>query len=201
MKKSDVTRQKIFDAAETEFCDMGLYGARVDSIAAAAGVNKRMIYQYFGNKEGLYTTVLHGVYARLADLEVPLLERESDCKEAVKKLVLLYFTFLKDNQSFVRMIMWENLCAGQYFDAAGIHAVKDSATEALKGLVRRGKVTGAFRADVDETSILLAFHTFCFPYFSNIHTLSKLLDIDLSGDNHIKQHADFVSRAILAQLS
>ena len=200
MKKSDVTRQKIFDAAEIEFCDKGLYGARVDVIAEAAGVNKRMIYQYFGNKDGLYTAVLQGIYARLADLEIHLLEQEADCKSAVRQLVFLYFDFLKNNQSFVRMIMWENLCAGQYFDAAGIRTVKDSATEALKAMVRRGKASGVFRADVNEIDILLAFHTFCFPYFSNIHTLSRLLDIDLSGEDTIKQHADFVSQAILGQL-
>ena len=200
MKRSDVTKQKIFAAAETEFCEKGIYGARIDSIAEAADVNKRMIYHYFTNKEGLYTAVLREVYARLADLEIHLLESESDCKEAVRKLVYLYFEFLNANPSFVRMVMWENLCGGEHFNAASIREVKDSATVAMKALVRRGKESGVFRPDAIEVNILLAFHTFCFPYFSNMHTLSRLLSLDLSVEDNIRRHAEFVARAILGQL-
>ena len=69
LKKSDITRQKILAAAETEFAEVGLYGARVDSIAERAGVNKRMIYAHFGNKEQLYVTVLTMVYNRMAEAE------------------------------------------------------------------------------------------------------------------------------------
>ncbi len=54
------TRPKrlILDAAAAEFCDAGPAGARIDSIAAAAGVNKRMLYHYFGSKDGLFAAVL-----------------------------------------------------------------------------------------------------------------------------------------------
>ena len=51
MGKSDLTKQRILEAAEQEFSEKGLYGARVDEIAAKADINKRMLYQYFGNKE------------------------------------------------------------------------------------------------------------------------------------------------------
>ena len=40
------TRKKILAAAEWEFSEKGLYGARVDDIARAAGVNKSMLYAY-----------------------------------------------------------------------------------------------------------------------------------------------------------
>ena len=43
MKKSDLTKQRILEAAEAEFSEIGLHGARVDEIAARAGVNKRML--------------------------------------------------------------------------------------------------------------------------------------------------------------
>ena len=47
VKKSDITKSKILAAAELEFSEGGLFGARIDSIAANAGVNKRMIYEHF----------------------------------------------------------------------------------------------------------------------------------------------------------
>ena len=65
--KSTQTKQAILKAAEEEFSEKGIYGARVDEIAAKAKINKGMIYQYFGNKEELYKTVLKNVYDRLGD--------------------------------------------------------------------------------------------------------------------------------------
>jgi AcrR family transcriptional regulator len=51
-------RQRILDAAATAFAEDGPAGARVDAIAADAGVNKRMLYHYFGNKAALFAAVL-----------------------------------------------------------------------------------------------------------------------------------------------
>ena len=52
------TKRLLLDAATTEFSEHGLAGARVDRIAAAAGVNKERIYQYFGKKDDLFAAVL-----------------------------------------------------------------------------------------------------------------------------------------------
>jgi TetR/AcrR family transcriptional regulator len=159
MKRSEITKQKLFEAAEAEFCEKGLYGSRVDAIAENAGVNKRMIYEYYGNKESLYTAVLLGVYERLANLEVNLLKDEKDCEKAIRDLIFMYFDFLKSNPSFVKMIMWENLCDAQHLNNADIHNVKDPATEALKELIRRGKSSGIFSENVDEQQVILSLHT------------------------------------------
>ena len=62
-KKSAITKSKILSAAEAEFARLGFEGARVDSIANEAGVNKQMIYSHFGSKEALYSTILSVVYS------------------------------------------------------------------------------------------------------------------------------------------
>jgi TetR/AcrR family transcriptional regulator len=54
----DRTREGILLAAQEEFAAKGLSGGRVDQIAARAGANKRMIYHYFGSKDGLYLAAL-----------------------------------------------------------------------------------------------------------------------------------------------
>ena len=54
----DAARRRILLAAEREFAARGPAGARVDRIARAAGLNKRMLYHYFGGKQTLYRTVL-----------------------------------------------------------------------------------------------------------------------------------------------
>ncbi len=57
-RDSAETRRTILKAAERIFADAGLAGARTDAIAAAAGVNKAMLYYYFRSKDGLYRAVL-----------------------------------------------------------------------------------------------------------------------------------------------
>lgn len=57
-RNADRTRRKILDAAVDEFAGRGYAGARVDRIAASAGVNKRMIYHHFGNKLGAFEAAL-----------------------------------------------------------------------------------------------------------------------------------------------
>jgi AcrR family transcriptional regulator len=56
------TRRLIIDAARREFAALGKAGARVDRIAAAAGVNKAMIYYHFQSKDNLYIEVIRDFY-------------------------------------------------------------------------------------------------------------------------------------------
>ena len=58
VRNPDRTRGRILAAAVAEFAANGLAGARVDAIARRADSNKRMLYHYFGDKEGLFRAVL-----------------------------------------------------------------------------------------------------------------------------------------------
>jgi TetR/AcrR family transcriptional regulator len=64
-RNPEATRQKLLTAARREFADCGLAGARVDEIAARAGVNKQLVYHYFGDKDALYLAVLEWVYEEI----------------------------------------------------------------------------------------------------------------------------------------
>ena len=59
------TQAAILEAATQEFARHGLGGARVDSIAARAKTNKRMLYYYFGGKEDLFLAVLERAYEHI----------------------------------------------------------------------------------------------------------------------------------------
>src|SRR5512133_63624 len=66
------TMAGILEVATVEFGEKGLDGARIDEIAAATKTSKRMIYYYFGSKEGLYRAVLEESYRRVRDVEAEL---------------------------------------------------------------------------------------------------------------------------------
>ena len=59
------TMAGILEVALREFADKGLSGARIDEMAAATRTSKRMIYYYFGSKEGLYLAVLEHSYREM----------------------------------------------------------------------------------------------------------------------------------------
>ncbi|GAA2036428.1 TetR family transcriptional regulator [Agromyces tropicus] len=105
---TDRTKRLLLDAATEEFSRHGLAGARVDRIAASAGVNKERIYQYFGKKDELFATVLA---TRLRDLidEVPML---GTGPEAVGDYAGRLFTHHLADETIPRLIFWEGLELG-----------------------------------------------------------------------------------------
>src|ERR1700734_1760736 len=62
-RDAEHTKASILDAAEEEFAQYGLSGARTEAIASRTGVTKAMLYYYFESKEGLYQAVLQRAFA------------------------------------------------------------------------------------------------------------------------------------------
>ncbi|MFM7002493.1 MAG: TetR/AcrR family transcriptional regulator, partial [Limnohabitans sp.] len=81
------TMSEILSVATKEFAAKGLAGARIDEIAAATRTSKRMIYYYFGSKEGLYVAVLEAAYGRMRQIEADLHLSDLEPVEALKRLV------------------------------------------------------------------------------------------------------------------
>ncbi len=61
------SRQLLANAARAEFAEHGFAGARTDRIVQRAGVNKQLLFYYFGSKAGLYEAVMRRAEAELTD--------------------------------------------------------------------------------------------------------------------------------------
>ncbi|MEU0007107.1 TetR family transcriptional regulator [Streptomyces sp. NPDC006314] len=97
------TKERLLTAATEEFAAHGIAGARVDRIAATAGVNKERIYGYFGNKQKLFDAVVARALDELAEA-VPL-KGGDDPAEYVGRV----YDFHRDNPVLVRLLLWEGL--------------------------------------------------------------------------------------------
>ena len=102
-----------------------MFGARIDEIACLAGVNKRMIYEHFGNKDELYRVVLRGVYSRLAEYEKKYYADDISPIAAIRNIVHVSFSFLETNPTFVRILMWENLCGAKHLENDDVAKIKN----------------------------------------------------------------------------
>src|ERR1035437_1873334 len=98
----DRTRGCILNAAIAEFSAKGLAGARVDAIARRAGTNKRMLYHYFTDKEGLFRAVLRWKIAERRVLA------DSISGEPTKNLPLGFQATCQE-ADWVRLLGWESL--------------------------------------------------------------------------------------------
>jgi len=58
MRDPEQTKNRLIEVASKMMADHGVAGLRVDRVASLAKINKRMIYHYFGDKEGLAAKVL-----------------------------------------------------------------------------------------------------------------------------------------------
>jgi len=197
IKNSNKSKEDILRAAEMEFAEMGIYGARVDDIAKKANINKRMIYEYFGSKEELYKTVLAEVYSRLSRKEIILLLEDISSIDAIKKVITLYFEFLRDNPTYVNLILWENLNNGRYIQDVDFSKIKDPAFDLLRKVIAQGIASGDFRKEIDTEQVILSILTYTFSYFSNRYTLSKLLGRKLDEEENIKRRVDNVTEMFL----
>ncbi len=200
IEKSELTKNKILAAAESEFSEKGIWGARIDAIAASAGVNKRMIYEHYGSKENLYKTVLERVYARLAEYESENYTENLPPDEAIKNIVDVSFRFLESNPTFVRILMWENLNNARYLESSSAANIKNPTISYIKEQLKRGKEMGMFSKDVDEEQMVISLLNFEFSYFSNIHTLSGVLKTNLSDTSEIRKRSSFVSEVLIKYL-
>jgi AcrR family transcriptional regulator len=124
------TKRLLLDAATEEFSAHGLAGARVDRIAAAAGVNKERIYQYFGKKDELFAAVLHARLVASMD-EVPMLGEGPD---AVAEYAVRLFDHHLADGVIPRLVFWEGLERGSAAVTArrlAYHARKLDAFQAM----------------------------------------------------------------------
>jgi TetR/AcrR family transcriptional regulator len=194
------TRKKILTAAEMEFSEKGYYGARIDAIARAAKVNKRMIYEYYGKKDELYKAVFSYVYSRLGEKESEVLEAETDCIKAVKKIIAFYFNYLAENPSYINLLLQENLNKGRAIKNMDFSKTRSIGFKNLRNHIEAGKKKGIFRKNVKAEEVEISILMFTFANFSNHYTLSHLINKDLIDPPVMKRRLKHVTDLFLRYL-
>ena len=169
------TMAGILEIATKEFADKGLPGARIDEIAAATRTSKRMIYYYFGNKEGLYLAVLEDAYRRMRRIEAALHLEDLPPEEALRKLVAFTFDHHQGNQDYIRLVMSENIQRGEYLAQSKIiQDLNVSVIEAIRSLYDRGVTAGVFRAGLEPIDLHASISALSFFNVSNQHTFGLI---------------------------
>ena len=192
------TQQDILDVAAKEFSEKGLAGARVDEIAATTKTSKRMIYYYFGSKEGLYLATLEAKYKKVRDTENQLNLAHMAPEAALRCLVAVTFDHHLNNEDYIRMVMNENMNRAKYLkQSPQVQDLNRPAIQILTDIYERGVASGVFRAGLDPADIHASISALAFFNVSNRHTFGLIFQQDNHSPAYVAMRRENIVEMIL----
>jgi AcrR family transcriptional regulator len=195
------TREAILATAEAEFARHGFGGGRVDRIARKARANKRMIYHYFGHKDGLYLAVLERVYAAKRAAERALEVDHRDPEAAVRLLIDFNFAYCRDHPEFQLLLNDENLHRARHIGRSRvIKQLYSPAVETIRTVLAEGVARGLFRDDVDAMQLYITIVGLPYFYFGNNATLSAIFDRTLGDVAEMARYRAHAGDVVLGYL-
>lgn len=194
-------REAILDAAEEVFAEHGFDGARVDAIAAAAGYNKSLIFQYFGDKLGLYAEVIRRADDQTRDMQTQIVAMISDgenlvspdrFKALLKSFMGELFDYFQENPRLTRIMQWEMAEGWQTYAKIIPESGMDD-FEQFGPLMYKLQEAGLLRSDVDPLIQVISAEFLCMQYLACIPIYQIFLpDQDLSSTESLATAREFV---------
>lgn len=195
------TRERLLQAATQEFCERGYDGARMERIVRAADCNVRMVYHYFGDKEGLYLAVLERVYEELRAKEQALNLGNLEPVAGMRALVEFTFDHMAEHPEFTSLVRNENMLGGRMLRKSS-KVVQQ--TTPLVGMIRdtlkRGEVAGLFRSAVDPTQLYISILSLSIIHINQRDTLSIIFEHDLADPDWLAERRAHAVEVILSYL-
>lgn len=187
IRDAERTQQAILAAAEDEFADKGLAGARVDTIAEQSGVNKRMLYYYFSSKEGLYIAVLERAYGAMRKSEQKLNLVDIEPLDAIRKLAEFKFDYYLAHPAIIRLLAGENMQNAKFLKRSRrLRDMHNSLANVLQTVLATGKKKGLIKPGIDPLQLYISLASLSYFYFSNASTLSTAFGRDLMSASELK---------------
>ena len=188
------TRRNIVEVATREFADKGYSGARVDAIAERTRTSKRMIYYYFGSKEGLYLAVLDEAYSGIRRAEATLDLDTLPPEAALRTIVGFTFDYYNKHPEFVRLVMNENIMDGAHMARSKtISKLNVTVIDAMRRIVSRGQKARLFRRDIDPIELHMSISALGIFNVANRATFSTIFKRDMTTPRALaKRRAEVV---------
>jgi AcrR family transcriptional regulator len=196
------SRANILQAARTEFARSGLGGARVDQIAKMAGINKRMLYHYFGNKDDLFCAVLEANYAHKRDSEKALELEQEEPVEAIRKLIALTWDYYLQYPEFLTLLNSANLHQAKHLKkSTEIRKMHTPFVSMIKSVLDKGVSQKIFKKNVDPAQLYISIAGLSYFYLSNQYTLSAIFGRNLLAPAARKERLAHMTDVVLSYLA
>lgn len=202
VRDAEATKARILAAAKREFAKTGLGGARVDVISEKARANKRMIYHYFGSKEGLFQTVLEAAYIDIRTAEQKLNLTHLEPRAALERLVRFTWDYYLKNPEFITLVNSENLHRAKHLKTSEVVKIYSRKFVAMVAeILERGVASGVFRPGVDPVQLNITIAAIGYYYLTNRFTGSILFERDLMDKAALEERLRFNIDTVLRLVS
>jgi AcrR family transcriptional regulator len=199
LRDPERTSAAILAAAVQEFATKGYSGARVDAIAERAGINKRMLYHYFGDRDALYVAVLDSAYYKIRSAETALHLSDRDPEVAIAELVRFTWNYFLDNPEFLSLLGSENLNRAKFLKrSARIFELHSPLVALLSKVLDRGVRAGKFKRGIDPVQLYVTIASLGFFYLSNRWTLSTIFRRDLMSPQELEAWGKHIQEVVLS---
>jgi TetR/AcrR family transcriptional regulator len=202
----DRTRKLILEAALLEFSEKGLGGSRIDTIAQSAGVNKQALYYHFGNKEDLFRATLEYGYRKIREFEKALASSSTDPEESMAGVIMAFFDAINNNRHVGALVTEENRLRGRHlFKSREAQDLTSPFVEQVRKIYSEGVDRKIFRSGIDPEQLWITIVSMVQLYFTNMYSLSHILNKNLDEDEMLRRRrkhvVEFILSAILAERS
>ncbi len=200
-KIRDAERSKaaILLAAREEFARAGLGGARVERIAEKAVVDKKLVYYYFKDKDGLFAAALESVYAEIRDAQLYLDLQGMAPLIALRRMVEFTWDYYIAHPEFITLLNSENLHLARHLQGSKrIRELNSPLVQSLSDILERGQKEGLFRAGIDPVQLYITIAGCSYFYLSNIHTLSAGFNRDFKAPKQLTQRLAHITEVVSA---
>ena len=172
--------------------------ARIDAIAERAGVNKRLIYYYFGGKDELFLAVLEQTYADIREAERALHLQALQPAEALRRLVAFTWEHYLAHPEFLTLLNSENLHRARHLQQSKrIREMNSPLIQTLGEVLERGRKQGLFRGGVDPLQLYVSIAGLAYFYLSNNHTLSAIFGRDLMATKALSERLSHITEVVM----
>ena len=113
-RNPEQTKKRILEAAIQEFSERGFARGRMDKVAELSGANKRMIYYYYGDKDGLFTAIVEHEYLRFRAAEEAVCSPDLPPVMALQRLVEFTWNYYLENPNYLTLVNSQNLFKAEH---------------------------------------------------------------------------------------
>lgn len=201
-RDAERTRAELLAEATRAFAESGYSGTRVDEIAERTRTTKRMIYYYFGSKEGLYLAVLEAAYRGIRDAERELEVGALSPVEAVRRIAEITFDHHLAHSDFIRLVAVENIHHGRFIrQIPSIREANQPALGLLEEVLERGREQGVFAAGIEPLEVHLLISSYCVFQVANQHTFGYIFGVEFAEPQRRERLRRMIGDVVVAWLS
>lgn len=176
----DQTRQRLIDEAIQAFAEFGFKGTSTADIIDRAGVNKRMLYHYYGSKEGLYREIFIRIWGELKEQFDAVIFSEAEQNNLPLKLLRIleiFCDFMAANPHYVRLLMWEGLEGGEISNSIW-EPVRGPLFRETQELIALAQRQDLIKKDLDPAQLIVSFLGAITFYFAYAPSLREMIGRD-----------------------